>query len=365
MEFVEGFQAASRDEPTVSVVIPTYNRAGSIRRSIDSVLRQTWSDLEVIVVDDGSTDETLTEVACIADPRLRVVRSTQNSGAGHARNLGVERARGVWVAFQDSDDEWLPRKLEKQMARLAAHRPDPVAVYCGLITLGADLSDGKERRASSGRTHLRYFPPTDESEVEGDLSVRLLRRSLISTQTLVARRELIRAIGGFDISLPALEDWDCAMRLARHGPIAFVDEPLVLQRFSADSISLNYPRVLSARIRIVEKHAALLDRYPDIHAMQHDCIATTCLWTGDVRSARSALARARALKPRDPRYWSLWLRRLTRALKARCIAMAAQYEGLVKHFGARRPPVSAGLPAESEPSRANGLRRWRPHAKHG
>ena len=95
--------------PPVSVVIPAYNRAATIGAAIDSVLRQTWEDFELVVVDDGSTDGTLAAARAVTDPRLRVVAAPHNLGAAGARNLGVAEARGTWIAFQDSDDEWLPR----------------------------------------------------------------------------------------------------------------------------------------------------------------------------------------------------------------------------------------------------------------
>src|SRR5262245_12992873 len=106
--------------PAVSVVLPAYNRAGSIGGAIPSVLRQTWADFELIVIDDGSEDGTLEAAAGIRDPRLRLIAGQSNRGAAAARNRGAAVARADWIAFQDSDDEWLPEKLEKQMARLAA-----------------------------------------------------------------------------------------------------------------------------------------------------------------------------------------------------------------------------------------------------
>ena len=102
----------------ISVIIPTYNRASLLPRALDSVLRQTWEDLEVIVVDDASRDDTPQVMAACTDPRVRYIRLEKNSGACVARNTGVAQARGEWIAFQDSDDLWLPEKLEKQMAYL-------------------------------------------------------------------------------------------------------------------------------------------------------------------------------------------------------------------------------------------------------
>jgi glycosyltransferase involved in cell wall biosynthesis len=310
--------AAASPAPAISVVIPAYNRAATIRVAIESVLRQTWTDFELIVVDDCSADDTLAEVARVDDPRLRVIESPINRGAASARNAGVEEARAAWVAFQDSDDEWLPTKLEKQMSRLAALGPDQVAAYCGMIVLGRKAPpNGAAPKPSDNRPAVRYFPPLDEPVVEGDLLVPLLRKNLISTQTLIARRDALREMGGFDASMRALEDWDCAIRLAQMGPIAFVDEPLVVQRFSANSISNDHARVLGGRVQIAEKHAAILARHPAIHAEHYDSIATRRQKIGDLSGARAALAQAHALRPRDPRYWAIGLRMAMRSLTSR------------------------------------------------
>jgi glycosyltransferase involved in cell wall biosynthesis len=299
--------------PAVSIVIPAYNRAATIRAAIESVLRQTWTDYELIVVDDGSTDGTPSEAAKVSDPRLRVVVSPSNGGAAAARNRGLAEARADWVAFQDSDDEWLPRKLEKQMARLTAPGADFVAGYCGMLILDST------RETSVGRLTPRYFPGPEETEVEGDLSLPLLRTSLISTQTLVVRRAALQAIGGFDESLRALEDWECAIRLARRGPVAFVDEPLVLQRFSPNSITRDNPGKLAARRRIAEKHADLLAPHPRAHARHHYTIAGLERRAGDLAAARASLARARALAPGDARVWatSAYVAALSLAPRAR------------------------------------------------
>ena len=199
--------------PQVSVVIPAYNRAATIAAAIESVLRQTWGDFELIVVDDGSTDGTLAAAAEVEDPRVRLVANPRNMGAAGARNTGVAEARGTWVAFQDSDDEWLPGKLEKQMARLAAN-PDFVGAYCGLLTVG-----GLDARPGE-RTELRYVPDPSVKPAEGDILEPLLERNMISTQTLVVRRDIFLALGCFDEATTPIEDWDFALRLAHRGSIA-------------------------------------------------------------------------------------------------------------------------------------------------
>jgi GT2 family glycosyltransferase len=303
--------------PSVAVVLPAYNRAGSIRAAAESVLRQSWRDLELVVVDDGSTDGTREAVRGIADPRLRLIETPRNMGASAARNLGIEAARAPWIAFQDSDDEWLPLKLEKQMARLAAPGAAYVAAYCGMLILDAPEDAPEDTRqdarqdaggAGGARLRPRYFPEPEERELDGDILLPLLRRSLVSTQTLVARRDRLLAIGGFDPALRALIDWDCALRLAPLGPIAFVDEPLVLQRFSPNSITRDRERKLASQIQILAKHAALFARHPALAARQHYVIAGGHRRAGDIPAARAALARARALRPADPRHWAMTLR---------------------------------------------------------
>ena len=285
--------------PRVSVVMPAWNRVGSIRMAVESVLRQTFTDFELLVVDDGSTDGTMDALSDVTDPRLRCLANPRNMGASAARNTGIHAARGEWVAFQDSDDEWLPRKLELQMARLAGAGAEVVACYTGMAIVG--LPEGDRDR----RTTLRYIPGPKELQVEGTLREALLARSFISTQMLMARRTALLDIGGFDEALQALEDWDCAIRLAQRGRFVFVDEPLVIQTFSDNSITRSRQRWLGARIRIVEKHRPALSTLPHILAGHHVVIAGEQRRTGDLTAASTSLAAARRLQPHS---LSVWLR---------------------------------------------------------
>jgi glycosyltransferase involved in cell wall biosynthesis len=293
--------AAIPDVPPVSVVIPAYNRAATIRAAIESVLRQTWTDFELIVVDDGSTDGTLAAAAAVEDPRLRLVPAPRNLGAAGARNLGVAEARGRWIAFQDSDDEWLPGKLEKQMARLTAPGAAYVGAYCGLLTLG-----GLDDRAGE-RIRLRYVPDPSVAEADGAILTTLLRGNVISTQTLVVRRDLFLELGGFDEATTPIEDWDFVIRLAGRGPIAFVDEPLVHQRFSENSITRWAARRLASHERVVAKNQALWARHPDLLAWQHYVMAGDHRQAGSLAEARRHLGLARRSHPASPRPWAMSL----------------------------------------------------------
>jgi GT2 family glycosyltransferase len=298
--------------PTISVVLPAFNRVASIRAAVDSVLRQSFADFELLVVDDGSTDGTMAALAEVQDPRVRLLANPKNMGAGAARNTGIRHARGTWVAFQDSDDEWLPAKLDRQMAALAGQGADCVAGYCGMAVVGAGAG-GAPDAGQGGRTRLHYIPEPEIRLVAGDILPSLLEHSLVSTQTLIARRDCLERIGGFDESLPALEDWDCAIRLAQLGPFSFVDAPLVHQHFSPNSITRHQGRRLAARQQIVAKHLDLLRQRPGLLALHYKTIAGEQRRLGEIGAARAALAEARRLQPFSPRLWAisayLWLAR--------------------------------------------------------
>ncbi len=193
-------QTSPNPDPLISVVIPTYNRAHVVGRAIKSVLAQTLPDFECIVVDDASTDETVPLVEGFRDPRIRLVRLAENGGVSRARNAGIQAARGEWVAFLDSDDEWLPRKLELQLARLreGGDRRTGV-VYCGCY-----LHDEVIHRASqTGVFH------------EGDVFDHLLRGWHPPTPSIfMVNRAALARYGGFDKELPCAQDYDLWLRLA-------------------------------------------------------------------------------------------------------------------------------------------------------
>jgi glycosyltransferase involved in cell wall biosynthesis len=214
--------------PTVSVILPTFNRADSLGRAIQSVLTQTLSNFELIIVDDGSTDNTVHLVAGFRDSRIRLLSLDNNSGAGRARNEGIRAASAELVAFLDSDDEWMPRKLELQVAHLKASTDPRVAVaYCREY-LYSELT--KSKRQSQGYIY------------EGDLFDHLLRGFWLSTSLLMVKRSSLLSIEGFDESLPSFQDYDLCLRLA-HASNHFVavDEPLVTRYCNADLRISNNP----------------------------------------------------------------------------------------------------------------------------
>ena len=295
--------------PSVTVVIPAFNRVGTIRAAVESVLWQSHADFELLVVDDGSSDGTMSALAGMTDPRLRLLANPHNMGPSAARNTGIRAARGDWVAFQDSDDEWLSDKLAKQMVRIALTGPGCVAAYCGMLI-------DAPKDGSLGPGGVRYYPDASLGVREGNLLEPLLRRSLISTQTLIARRDALLKIGGFDESLPALEDWDCVLQLARLGSFAFVDEALVKQYFSPNSITRNRAKWASARERVVAKNLDLLQLRPKVLAGHYRSIAGESRRLGQLAEATSAIRKALDATPGDPKLWLLMAYLAARSLIA-------------------------------------------------
>jgi glycosyltransferase involved in cell wall biosynthesis len=206
--------------PVVSVVIPTFNRRPMVGEAVESVLAQTYGDFELIVVDDGSTDDTGCELAKFGD-RLRYF-ATENRGAAAARNFGVRQARGRYVAFLDSDDLWRPRKLQVQVGYME-ERPEIKVCQTEEIWI---------------RNGVRVNPKAVHRKPSGDIFLRSLERCLVSPSAVLLTRELFKELGGFDESFPVCEDYDLWLRLAVKYPVPLIAEPLVIKRGGhADQLS--------------------------------------------------------------------------------------------------------------------------------
>lgn len=237
--------------PTVSVVIPTYNRAHVLPRALDSVLAQTYRDFEVLVVDDGSTDETADVLAHYGDrdERVRYLVQPQNTGVSAARNRGIREARGSLVAFLDSDDAWFPEKLERQVGRFRQSSDDVGLVYCGVETVYDKEIDDEGW----------VFQPGHRGDVFEDL---LLENVIHTGSGVVIRRSVTDAAGFFDEGIPASEDYEYWIRIAQHYAFDFVAEPL-LRYYDVrreDRKSLDAEDDAAARAWIYRKHREALQR---------------------------------------------------------------------------------------------------------
>lgn len=227
----------------VSVIIPTYNRAKSIGTAIGSILNQTWQDFEIIVVDDGSTDHTKQVVEEFGDDRIRYVYLEQNSGASHARNTGIGLAESEFIAFLDSDDEWLPEKLEKQMQVMMRASDNIGMIYCRM-------------RAKEEENDPIICPPDwiAKELLAGNMLAVLVAHNLIGTPSVLVRKKCLEQVGGFDEKLSCLEDWELNLRIAEKWEIGFVDDILVEVHPSSGSVSTNARGYMETRCYLIKKY---------------------------------------------------------------------------------------------------------------
>ena len=210
--------------PLVSVIVPCFNAAATLERALTSIAKQDFSPIEVIAVDDGSTDRTAQILATRTDLVTRTVRLPQNRGAAAARNAGLLVARGDYVAFLDADDEWLPRKLSRQIAVMSAH-PGMTFVSCK-----ARVLDAQERPVSPAFEDLLPDDPPTAWKV-------LLADTFVWTPTVLARRSMLERVEGFNETLVIAEDQDLWIRLALLGEVGFIDEILAIVHERPGSLS--------------------------------------------------------------------------------------------------------------------------------
>ncbi len=223
-------------DQTVSVIIPTRNRSAFLRRALTSVTAQTWRPSEIIVVDDGSTDDTSRWLP----PEFPDVHYVQQShcGVSAARNRGVKEASGEWIAFLDSDDAWLPAKLERQLESLHAH-PEHALCHTDEIWM---------------RRGRRVNPKDRHAKAGGFIFQRCLPLCVISPSSVMLRRSFLKDMGGFDETLPVCEDYDLWLRICSRHPVLYLDERLVIKHGGhSDQLSRRYWGMDRYRICALQK----------------------------------------------------------------------------------------------------------------
>ncbi|MCM3693177.1 glycosyltransferase family 2 protein [Neobacillus niacini] len=221
----------------ISVVIPTYNRAGIIKESIKSVLDQTLAPLEIIIVDDFSTDNTKDVIDSFNNPKIKYVLNKFSKGANGARNTGIKLAQGTYIAFQDSDDIWLPNKLELQI-KYMIENPEVDMCFCSL-----NIINGPRRIVPKRKVQF--------TEIEKELR----KNNFISTQAIFIKKEVAMNTL-FDEELLRFQDWDFCLRVAKSYTIGHLDSPLVDVEVQSDSIT--------KKVNGLEAFYQLINRHPEI-----------------------------------------------------------------------------------------------------
>jgi len=295
------------EEPLVSIVIPTRNRASLLREAVESALGQRHPKVEVVVVDDGSTDDTPRLLSSLArkEPRLRVLTHETGGGAPRARNAGARAARGSIITFLDDDCVFHEDKIRMQLDLLDSGHG---VVYCRQIIRDLD-----------GGWVVEGDPGAGSHSVEG-----LLR---IGTNTILLRREDFRAVGGFDEELPRLQDFELLLRLSRRTAFAFVPEALVKGVMVGGGITLTPGPLAQAAARIMDRHEPHLTR--EQRSLLHYILGKFLLVDGLPGEARRYMRAALRLKPVSIRNWAgllaaflgpgpaRWIRKLRRLRNTR------------------------------------------------
>ena len=243
-------------EPLVSVVLPTRNRLEFLRRATASVLAQSERNLELLVVDDASTDGTAAYLSDLTarDDRVRVVRNSIAMGGAGARNQGIQQSRGAWVAFIDDDDEWMPAKLQRQLATLAANSA-AVACSCSYV-----------KHVRSGRSKRVPVP------MQVSLQQLLATNHLGGASMCICSGRVLREIGGFDPKLRSAQDLDLWVRLRLRGEIVSCGETLVvLSVHEGPRISNNMQSLYEGARRFYFKHRRLMDKALRRHRLAYNC----------------------------------------------------------------------------------------------
>lgn len=225
----------------ISVIIPVYNRSSTIEYCLNSVLKQTYSPYEIIVVDDCSTDQTINKITSYKDKKIKIVSLDKKSGAQAARNKGISHSSGDWIAFQDSDDEWLVDKLQKQVSVIKNNNYDPyVAVHTNCYCC---YPNGKR---------VKWELPI----VNGDdvYNILLTRPSPTFPGMLVSKLALEK-INYLDEDVPAYQEWETSIRLAKYCKFRHISEPLFLYHLDGNNnISRDNEKSVLGYEYIVEKH---------------------------------------------------------------------------------------------------------------
>jgi glycosyltransferase involved in cell wall biosynthesis len=276
--------------PKVSVIIPTYNRAHLIDKAIKSVLNQTYQDYEIIVVDNASTDNTKEVVKGFNNFKIRYIYYCDNRGSSVARNVGIRASQGEFIALLDSDDEWLPEKLDRQVEVLQNESPEVGVVYSDVLYIDEN----------SKNMNRKLCNPKKEGYIYEDL----LGGNCVGTPSaLLIKKECFHRFGLFDDLLKYHEDWDMWIRIAKYYRFVFIEVPLVKYRLHSNRISENLELTIIASNRILAKYTNELKKRRGVHSKIYFNIGNIFCHIGKTKEGQRYLLRAISLYPFCIRYY--------------------------------------------------------------
>jgi glycosyltransferase involved in cell wall biosynthesis len=305
-----------------SVIIPTYNRGRFVREAVDSVLNQTFNDYEIVVVDDGSVDDTK-EVLASYGNRIRYIYQT-NSGVSAARNRGILSSNGEYVAFLDDDDLWLPRKLELQIKYLDEH-PEVGLLFSNTntATTGEDLRFANKKMSQISKPH------------RGKVFRELFVENFIPCCSVVVRRICFDKVGLFDPSLRNAQDYDMWLRIARFFRVDYIDQPLAIYRHHVHSLSHGVEKEIESEIllrkKMISLDPSLLVQFShqtikEAYYRSHVHLGWVQMWKGDLKKARKNYWQYIQLDPLDPRVYVLVM------ITILPFRLISKFGGLARHF---------------------------------
>lgn len=274
----------------VSVIIPTYNRENTLLRAVYSVLNQTFKDIELIIVDDNSTDGTEMLINSINDIRIKYVKHDKNLGGSAARNTGIGLATGEYIAFQDSDDEWLPTKLSEQLNCIKKFKVD--VVFCAYTRI---------------RKYDEEIIPNLEKQIGYDSIYNLLLwKNFIGTPTVLLKRDCFDEKLLFDSKLPRYQDWDLWLRLSSKYSFKFLEKSLVRAYIQNDSISKNEVAAVISYEIIFNKNRENIFKSKSLLAYYYKTIGLTCFSAGGAMRLKGVryLVKVVKISPFSIRAWS-------------------------------------------------------------
>jgi glycosyltransferase involved in cell wall biosynthesis len=302
-----------KSKPLVSVILPTYNRAYILKRALDSILEQTYKALEIIVVDDGSTDNTAELVKGVGDPRIVYEKHPVNKGLAAARNTGVRKASGDYISFLDSDDEFLPDNIEEHVSEMLRCPDDVGVVYAGVLRL-----KGKSRQ---------IVPGPGVRPKEGNVRQRMLRSNFL-TATALIRKACYEKYGLYNEDLFNLEDWEFWIRLSRSYRFRYIDKILTVVHYTGDSITADHFSFIDNIKKIIKIHGGEFRRAGCL-SNQYLRIGHHYALCGEMSSARGYFRKAAGT---DKRSFSAYLAFVLSFLGRRAYATLYRIYEAVRSF---------------------------------